>query len=191
MEFSELKRRLPNYGKYLLILFVWWVIELVIMVLLLSGTARIGCKGIRIDRAGNIYVGLTEEIRVFNSKGQLLRTISPQTSKDYVFEIDGNKLLVDCASTSYVMDLNGVVVEQRSYPQLPSTIKTPKKITVNGTTYHINCSFFYRVTIEENGEKTVAVQMPILDLIVEIAFFVAWATFFVFLLAVLRKLRKP
>lgn len=191
MEFAELKRRLPNYAKYFAVFVGLWVIELVIMILLLSGTARIGCEGIRIDRTGNIYVGLKEEIRVFDPNGQLLRTISPKTSLDYVFKIDGDKLLVDCASTTYVMDLNGTVLESIPYSQLPSVMKTPKTIKANHAIYHIHCSnFYYRVTIEKDGEKTVAVQMPIFDLIVEIAFCVMVVIIIVFVLTLLRKLRK-
>lgn len=190
MELAELKRRLPNYRKYLAVFAVLWVIELVIMILLLSGTVRIECMGIRIDRAGNIYVGLTEEIRVFDKSGQLLRTISPKTSKNYVFHVDGDKLLLDSASSHYVMDLNGAVLEERSYSELPSYMQTPEKITVKGATYYFHCGFYYRVTIEEHGEKTVAVQMPTLDLIVKIAFFVMIAAIFVFVLTLLRKLRK-
>lgn len=190
MDIASLRRRFPNYGKYLVFLAVLWVIELVFLILLMSGTARIGCEGIRIDGNGNIYVGLTEEIRVFDQSGQFLRTISPMTSKGYVFEIDGDKLFVDCASTSYVMDLNGSVLELRSYPQLPSIMKTPKTITVNETIYYIHCSrFFYRVSIEKLGEKTVAVQMPIFDLIVEVAFCAMAVVILAFVLALLRKLR--
>ena len=190
MELAELKRRLPNYRKYLAVFAVLWVIELVIMILLLSGTVRVECMGIRIDRAGNIYVGLTEEIRVFDKSGQLLRTISPKTSKNYVFHVDGDKLLLDSASSHYVMDLNGTVLEERSYSELPRFMQTPEKITVKGATYYFHCGFYYRVTIEERGEKTVAVQMPTLDLIVKIAFFVMIAAIFVFVLTLLRKLRK-
>lgn len=190
MESAELKRRLPNYRKYLAVFAVLWVIELVIMILLLSGTVRVECMGIRIDPAGNIYVGLTEEIRVFDKSGQLLRTISPKTSKNYVFHVDGDKLLLDSASSHYVMDLNGAVLEERSYSELPSYMQTPEKITVKGATYYFHCGFYYRVTIEEHGEKTVAVQMPILDLIVKIAFFVMIAAIFVFVLTLLRKLKK-
>ena len=190
MELAELKRRLPNYRKYLAVFAVWWVIELVIMILLLSGTVRVECMGIRIDPAGNIYVGLTEEIRVFDKSGQLLRTISPKTSKNYVFHVDGDKLLLDSASSHYVMDLNGDVLEERSYSELPSFMQTPEKITVKGATYYFHCGFYYRVTIEEHGEKTVAVQMPILDLIVKIAFFVMWVAFAVLMLTVIRRLRK-
>lgn len=190
MELAELKRRLPNYRKYLAVFAVLWVIELVIMILLLSGTVRVECMGIRIDPAGNIYVGLTEEIRVFDKSGQLLRTISPKTSKNYVFHVDGDKLLLDSASSHYVMDLNGAVLEERSYSELPSYMQTPEKITVKGATYYFHCGFYYRVTIEEHGEKTVAVQMPILDLIVKIAFFVMIAAIFVFVLTLLRKLKK-
>ncbi len=190
MELAELKRRLPNYRKYLAVFAVLWVIELVIMILLLSGTVRVECMGIRIDRAGNIYVGLTEEIRVFDKSGQLLRTISPKTSKNYVFHVDGDKLLLDSASSHYVMDLNGAVLEERSYSELPRFMQTPEKITVKGATYYFHCGFYYRVTIEEHGEKTVAVQMPTLDLIVKIAFFVMIAAIFVFVLTLLRKLKK-
>jgi hypothetical protein len=190
MELAELKRRLPNYRKYLAVFAVLWVIELVIMILLLSGTVRVECMGIRIDPAGNIYVGLTEEIRVFDKSGQLLRTISPKTSKNYVFHVDGDKLLLDSASSHYVMDLNGAVLEERSYSELPSFMQTPEKITVKGATYYFHCGFYYRVTIEDHGEKTVAVQMPTLDLIVKIAFFVMIAAIFVFVLTLLRKLKK-
>ncbi len=190
MELAELKRRLPNYRKYLAVFAVLWVIELVIMILLLSGTVRVECMGIRIDPAGNIYVGLTEEIRVCDKSGQLLRTISPKTSKNYVFHVDGDKLLLDSASSHYVMDLNGAVLEERSYSELPSFMQTPEKITVKGATYYFHCGFYYRVTIEDHGEKTVAVQMPTLDLIVKIAFFVMIAAIFVFVLTLLRKLKK-
>ncbi len=71
-------------------------------------------------------------------------------------------------------------------------MKTPKTVTVKETIYHIHCSnFFYRVTVEEDGVKTVAVRMPTLDLIVEIAFFVMWMTGFAFVLNLLRKLLTP
>ncbi len=192
MNIATLKNRLPNYTTFFLIFAIICVFELVLFVLLMSGTVRIGCEGIRIDSDGNIYVGLSEEIRIFDRSGHLLRTISPKTSKGYVFEIDGDKLLVDCASTSYVMDLNGVVLELKPYPQLPWTMKTPKAITVNEAVYHIDCSnFFYRVTIEDHSEKTVAVQMPTFDLLVEAAFIVTQVTGFAFVVILLRKLLTP
>ena len=193
MDYVTLKKRLPNYRKYAVYFILLWIVVATVMVLELSGIVRTGCTGIRVDDNGNIYVGLTEEIRVFDKSGQLLRSFSPKTSKGYIFEIDEDKLLVDCASTSYVMDLNGAVLELRPYPQLPSSImKTPKTVTIDETIYHINCSnFFYRVTVEEHGEKTVAVQMPTFDLIVEIISIVMWITGFASILILLRKLQKP
>ena len=192
MDYVTLKKRLPNYRKYAGYFILLWIVVATVMVLELSGIVRTGCTGIRVDDNGNIYVGLTEEIRVFDKSGQLLRSFSPKTSKFYVFEIDGDKLLVDGASTSYVMDLNGAVLELRPFPQLPNSMKTPKTVTIDETIYHINCSnFFYRVTVEEHGEKTVAVQMPTFDLIVEIISIVMWITGFASILILLRKLQKP
>lgn len=191
MDIGTIKQRLPNYRKHLLYLFVLWVCWLVIEILLVSGTARIGFEGIRVDRNGNIYVGVPGEIRVFDPDGQLLRTISPKTSKSYVFELDKDKLLVDCYSTTYVMDLNGSVLETIPRSTLPSVMKTPDTVTVNKAIYHIRSGLFYRVTIEKQGVETVAVRQPALDWGVTIAFFVAWIAGFVLILTVLRKLRKP
>ena len=192
MDFVTLKKRLPNYRKYAVYFILLWIVITTVLVLNLSGIVRTECMGIRLDGSGNIYVGLTEEIRVFDISGKLLRTISPKTSKFYVFEIDGDKLLVDGASTSYVMDLNGAVLELRPFPQLPNSMKTPKTVTIDETIYHINCSsFFYRVTVEEHGEKTVAVQMPTFDLIVEIISIVMIVLIFAFVLTLLRKTLKP
>lgn len=169
---------LKNYKKYGILFAVYWCIVMTLILLLISGTVKLGCKGICIDDDGRIYVGLTEEIRVFEEDGSFLRSISPKTSKGYVFSVENDRLLVDAAATSYVMDLDGTILAQRPYPQLPWTMKTPDTVSVHGKTYHITCSnFYYRVVVEHNGEKTTAVKMPAADLAAEVVSFCAVALF--------------
>lgn len=192
MDFATVKKRLPNYRKYAICFVFLWIIITALLVLNLSGTVRTQCMGIQLDSNGNIYVGLTEEIRVFDKSGKLLRTIAPKTSKGYDFVIDGDQLLVDYYIACCAMDLKGNVLEELSRYEFPRTTKTPKTLTIHDTIYHIRCSnFFYRVTVEEQGEKIVAVQMPAVDLIVEMMELAVFVTFFIFILTLLRKLRKP
>ena len=169
---NNLTAQFVKYRKYWICFFLYWIILMPLIILLASGRVSIICEGIRVDQSGNIYVGVTEEIRVFDADGNFLRRISAKTSKGYVFDVQGDRLYLDAASASYIMDLNGAVLAQVQYPQLPYTMKTPKTVQTDEAVYHITCStFFYRVAAERGGEKTVVVRMPASDLAAEIVFF--------------------
>lgn len=155
---------------------ILWIVLAVLLVMIISGQVRIGCKGVCVDSAGKIYVGLEEEIRVFDEKGRLLRVISPQTSKGYAFAIDGEMLIVNANGNTYFMDLEGKLLSTTIESQaLDSGNHT---VAVNGSVYHISASpLYYRVSIEQNGEETVPVQTPFWDLLAE-GVFLAWGVFF-------------
>lgn len=149
--------------------FVCWCLNGFLFILILSGTVKIQCCGICVDPAGNIYVGLDEEIRVFDEHGSLLRKISPHTSNGYAFAIKGNNLILDANGESYVLDLNGKFLSSGQAPQLSPRLNKTETFTINESIYHVTYSFlFYRVMIERDGEKTVAVQMPVADMLVKI-----------------------
>ncbi len=184
---DRVKRFFIKYKKYWICYSICWIVLIVLILMLQSGNLHFGCKGIVIDQAGNIYVGLTEEIRVFDENGHLLRTVSPKTSKSYVFAVENEKLLVDAASTSYIMDLNGNVLSVEQYPQLPYIMKTPSIIQINNKVYHVFCSnFYYRVVVENNGNERIAVQTPTIDLIAEIVFISTIVFIFISLVFMLR-----
>lgn len=158
---------------------ILWIVLAVLFVMIISGQVRIGCKGVCVDSAGKIYVGLEEEIRVFDEKGLLLRVISPQTSKGYEFAIDGEMLIVNANGNTYFMDLEGKLLSTVKESQALSSRKDA--VAVNGSVYHISASsLYYRVSIEQNGAEKVPVQMPFFDLLAE-GVFLAWSVFFVIL----------
>ena len=83
------------------------------LVLILTGTATpfITCFGV--DGNDLLYVGVQDEIRVYED-GIFVRTINPQTSKSYVFAIEGNQIRLSTASKEYRMDLYGNILYEQA-----------------------------------------------------------------------------
>lgn len=138
-----------------------------------AGKVCIDYYGFAVDDVGNIYLGMNSTMKVFDSDGDLLRSISPPTSRGYQFSILNNRIVLYTGTFFYTMDLEGNVIEKveitdENRLHLPE-IRENKCITSNGTVYLLKSRFFrsriYRV---EDNKKIMVYEMPLLDYAVKL-----------------------
>lgn len=85
-------------------------ISLFCIVLIMAGVVDLSVKCYSIDSEGNLYIGIHKEIDVY-SNGELIRSFSPKTSRDYVFTIRDDEILLSTPTYLFRMDLYGNVIE--------------------------------------------------------------------------------
>ena len=137
--------------------------------MIFSGTVSLSMNGFAIDKDGYLYVGKEKEIVVFN-EGEIVRTISPKTSRGYQFTIlNGEKILLSTSSVAYTMDLSGEVLskEEDENTKIYNKLQREKSFFTaeDGTEYHSRL-YWGRTQICQNDE--VIYEMPLLDYIVRV-----------------------
>lgn len=112
-------------------------------------------------------------IKVLSPEGEVLRTISPKTSRGYQFTILNNEVIVRTGTVFYRMDLEGTVLEEQEITDsnrldLP-IIHKKECVTSNGTVYLMKNRFFrtgiYRL---EEQEEIKIYEMPLFDYVIKL-----------------------
>ena len=139
------------------------------MGMIFSGTVSLSMNGFAVDKDGYLYVGKEKDIVVFN-EGEIVRTISPKTSRGYQFTIlSGEKILLSTSSVVYTMDLSGEILskEEDVNTKIYNKLQREKSFFTaeDGTEYHTR-SYWGRTQICKNNE--VIYEMPLLDYIVRV-----------------------
>lgn len=148
--------------------------------LIISGTANLSISGFAVDHADRLYIGASNEIRVYE-EGKQIGSISPHTSRGYIFTItDGDTILLSTSTTVYLMDLDGNVIETKedagtdTYNQL--SYRKRRFVSQNGDTYEI-ASKLGRTTIIKNN-NTVVYQMDTLSYTVKLLVIICFIAMF-------------
>ena len=147
-----------------------FVIMPICMFLIISGKANVSINGFAVDRKGYLYIGQESKIEVIK-ESQVIRTVSPHTSRGYTFTIENEKILVGESCYIYTMDLNGEILSKNEDPFTEKTneIRSLKKVFIDedGGKYKlINILGHYKVIRTKNGESITIYRMLLLDNIV-------------------------
>lgn len=119
-----------------------------------SGMATISYNGIAVDSEGRLYIGAEHEIAVYE-EGKKILSISPHTSRAYLFTIENDQILLSTSSVVYQMDLEGNVLLEwedegtKTYNRLQKVRKY--FVAENGKEYQMK-NFFRPACVECNGE---------------------------------------
>ena len=149
-------------------------IQLLCLVLIMAGRVTFSISSFAVDPFDRVYVGTNNDIEVYQN-GTLINTISPQTSRSYVFTIteDGN-ILLSTASKVYIMDLEGNIIDTQDDPGADTynriSYRAGKFVSANGDTYKLRDPLGY-TKIVKNSSETVY-QISNLSVWVKILMFV-------------------
>ncbi len=160
--------------------------------LIISGTASLSISGFAVDDSDRLYIGASKEIRVYED-GKQIGSISPHTSRAYIFTItDGDTILLSTSTTVYRMDLDGNVLETKddagadTYNQL--SYRKRRFVSENGDTYEI-ASKLGRTAIIKN-KNTVVYQMDALSYAVKLLVIICFLAMFGFAIHALLQRKK-
>ena len=152
---------------------VFGVVMFFCFFLQLSGQVSFSTKGFAVDSEGQLYVGREGEIAVLKD-GECVRTISPRTSRSYVFTItDEQTILLSTSSTVYTMDLSGNVLTEQpdEGTKVYNQLQHKKSFTdVHGAKYTMR-SPWGRTSVYKDGVRIY--EIPTLDYIVRILLIVS------------------
>lgn len=166
-------------------LFVLWPIVIFCLITLMTGKACISYKGFAIDGDSNIYLAKDGVIDVLNPQGEILRTISPYTTRDYKFTLTSDNTIRICTGDYiYQTDLSGNLISKKelSDSTLDERIEMSrhKYVASNGTVYTMKNSllrtYIYRM---DGAQRTVVYQMPIFDYVVKVLAIVSFLSFII------------
>ena len=128
------------------------------LAMILTGIATPFIEGFAVDASDRLYVGVQEEIRVYDN-GELAYVISPQTSKGYAFTItEDDQILLSTSSITYRMSLSGDILEKNEEDSvsLYNELNWGKKqfVSASGDEYRMK-SYLGWTRIIKNGEERV------------------------------------
>lgn len=173
---SEISRWLPIFAVSI------FVVMLFCLVLIIAGKVSLSISGFAVDHEERLYIGLGNEIRVYEN-GQIVRTISPQTSRAYRFTIQEDQTILLSTSTKvYTMDLEGNVLSCKEDPGADTynqiSYRRRKFVSQKGDVYR-SVGILGWTGIVKNGEQIVY-QTDVLTVCVKILFVLCWAAIFIF-----------
>jgi len=164
---------MKKYYSFMAIGVVFGVVMFFCFFLQLSGQVSFSTKGFAVDSEGQLYVGREGEIAVLKD-GECVRTISPRTSRSYVFTItDEQTILLSTSSTVYTMDLSGNVLTEQpdEGTKVYNQLQHKKSFTdVHGAKYTMR-SPWGRTSVYKDGVRIY--EIPTLDYIVRILLIVS------------------
>lgn len=141
------------------------------VLLIITGVATPFVSGFAVDRNDRIYIGIQNQICVYKDD-LLVRTISPQTSRAYVFTIVDDRILLSTSTTVYIIDLDGNIIETQADPgaHTYNHIQYSKRkfISHSNDTYKLKDQIGW-TRIVKNGAETVY-RISFLSFLVKILF---------------------
>ena len=190
-------------GIYLDFKFIWnkklviecnllFIANILSIVLITTGIAAPFIHCFAVDNQGLIYVGLENEIQVYD-KNQHIRSISPQTSRGFMFTINkDNTILLSTADTVFSMDLDGNILSSHPDPGADTynQIQYRKNhfTTQKGDTYKIVSSLGWS-RIVKNG-ATVVYQISSISFITKMMLYISFCITFALPISYICKARR-
>lgn len=153
-----------------------------------SGWVAASYEGFALDSAERLYVGKNTGIEVYEN-GNKIRTISPPSSRFYVFTISDDKIVSSVGEMIYVMNLEGEIIEKRtiSYDTHLKLKRNSKRfVSESGNEYiSSSCLGYYRIM---RSDGLCVYSMPVLDYIVNVvASFALGLSYLIFVTTMLIK----
>ena len=163
--------------------------------LIITGTVTIFLSGFAVDTDNRLYLGKDSRIEVFDN-GILDHTISPKTSRGYIFTIQSdNTILVSTGSIVYNLDIDGnVILQEEDFRS-----RVYYAIKKNGNPYYANNGEKYvlkypwgrtEIIHEGNDQTEIIYQMPVLDYVTEILLVISIISLFIFIPRLILKIRN-
>lgn len=158
----------------------FFCVMLFCLIFIISGKASLSLFGFAVDRADRVYVGVQNEIRVYED-GKIVNTITPQSSRNYAFTIRDDLILLSTSTNIYWMDLDGNILKtEQDFGA--STFNDLywnkwKFISENGDEYRLTGIFVTRII--KNRSETVY-QSDGLSVAVNVLFPLCFVAMFVF-----------
>ena len=125
-------------------------------------------EGFALDSEERLYVGKNTGIEVYEN-GNKIRTISPPSSRAYVFTVSDDKIVSSVGNMIYVMNLEGEIIEKQtiSYDTHLKLKRNSKRfVSESGNEYiSSSCLGYYRI-VRDDG--VCVYSMPVLDYIVNV-----------------------
>ncbi|MGM9597622.1 MAG: hypothetical protein ACI3XO_07400 [Eubacteriales bacterium] len=149
-------------------------------------------EGFALDSEERLYVGKNTGIEVYEN-GNKIRTISPPSSRSYVFTISDDKIVSSVVTSAgnmiYVMNLEGEIIEKRadSYDTHLKLKRNSKSfVSESGNEYiSSSCLGYYRIM---RSDGVCVYSMPVLDYIVNVvASFALGLSYLIFVTTMLIK----
>ena len=132
----------------------------------ITGKACIFYQGFAVDGDGNLYIGKDHAIEVLKPDGDVLRRISPYTSRGYRFTMDADQTLwIDTGEYLYQTDRFGALIGSREiHGDGLSVSVLYEYISAKGTVYRMKNRFLRPCIVRINGtEDAVVYKMPAFD----------------------------
>ena len=109
------------------------------IILVSAGTVPDEMMGFDVDEEGNLWIGRRGRITVYKD-GEVLRTVTPPTSRDYSFFLQEDKMIVHCATTYEKIeeyDLSGNYLGESllNLDEFKATLRNRDTIERNGNLY--------------------------------------------------------
>ena len=152
-----------------------WPIIMFFLFMIITGKVCVSYEGFAVDNEFNLYLGKDYAIEVLNEKGEVLRKISPFTSRGYKFTVTtDNTIIISTGEYLYTTDLLGNLIDKKTISDYTddklNNINRHEFTTSNGTVY-IMKNFLLRTHIYrlEGSQKVTVYKMPIFDYIVKLS----------------------
>ncbi len=156
-----------------------------------SGWVAAKYVGFALDSAERLYVGKNTGIEVYEN-GNKIRTISPPSSRAYVFTVSDDKIVSSVGNMIYVMNLEGEIIEKRaeSYDTYREMDRNSKRFVSESGNEYISksCLGYYRIM---RSDGVCVYSMPVLDYIVNVVVsFAVGLSYLIFATTMLIKTRR-
>lgn len=144
----------------------------------MSKNVCINYKGMAVDSKGNLYLGEDEDIKVYDTQGNFLRSFYANTNRGYQFSIADDHIIEFLSGDILIMNLSGEVIKEyddSEFSHFEYSINPNKFTALDGSIYQMKSWFLrdrvYRTDISNHTE--VIWEMPLLSYVVRLALVVS------------------
>ena len=170
------------------------VVLLTILALPGSLTDALDYYGFALDSRGNLYLGLNSEINVLDPDGNVIRTVSPTTSRGYCFTIVDDKLLISTGTSLSVLDLAGNLLAEHTPADGTARFSETHFVDGSGNEYVMRAPWLRTGVYDKTNGMDCIWQMPLyayISRLLGVCLFVSWFVFLPIILVRWRKLNPP
>lgn len=179
------KMMIRLFGKGILVIIPLWICVFLIVL----GKVNLGIPAFAVDSSDLLYVGTQRQIEVYEGT-KLVHTISPHTSRTYVFTIlEDDTILLSTSTKAYSMDLSGEILDSWEdngtdvYNKLRS--KRMQFVSGQGDQYKIKGLLGWTRIVKNNQE--VVYKLPVFSFVIKMLFFVTIPCFIYYVIRTIGK----
>lgn len=143
------------------------------LMLMLTGNAEIIWHGFGVDSQGQIYIGTSKSIDVFE-QGMKVDSIPIPVFRSYYFTVDNDVLLIAATRDVYTLDLQGAELTHTFDPSAHIYASLKHKRVAqsrDGATYRAHNVLLRSTVSKKNG--TLVYMMPLYDFIIKVLLYLS------------------